>query len=126
MHDHYKSKTCVIANGDTKSSAVELEAYECVGALIPTLTSGTLKVQVSQDAGPTPGDATFVDLFDGDGQAICQWLTATTGGRAWAGEGCGAGASLRAMTGFRWMRFVSGTAQGADRTFTLIFKDAGY
>ena len=102
-----ETETFVIANGQTTSAAVAIKDPASIGLLVPTVTSGTLKVQVSADG------ANFFDLQDASANVLLSYVT-TTGGFALSSV------DLSHVLGYGWLRVVSGASQGADRTFTLV------
>lgn len=101
--------TFLVANGQTTSSGIEMGDWGIMGLIVPTITSGTLKIQVSQD------NSNFFDLYDSSGTQALSW-SASTGARAFASN------DLEAMRGYKYFRVVLGASQGADRTFTYTFK----
>lgn len=101
-------RTFLVASGATTGSTF-LEDWDTYGLLVPSLTSSTLKVQVSND------NSTWQDLKDGGGTAVLSWAAGT-------GDFAVASRDMVDIAGYRFMRVVCGTAQGADRTFTLTFK----
>ena len=105
----FSTRTLTIANGGTTSDIVELEDWPVFGLVVPALTNSTLKLQVAAATG------TFVDVFDSVGTALLTWA-ASTGSRAFASR------DLSDIIGYKYLQIVCGTAQGAERLFTLIYK----
>jgi len=94
----------VIANGGTASAEVDLDPNSAFGLfdflqiVIPTVTSGTIKLQVAEKSG-----GTFQDL----GSGIT--TSTTTGGYS----------TTFKLGGWRYIKVVSSAAQGAERTFRV-------
>lgn len=79
--------------------------------MVPTLISGTLEIQVSEDN---------TNFFTVKNAALTAVLTtgATTGGFAWDSE------ETRRLRGYKWIKFVSGASQTTTaRVFTVVLKD---
>lgn len=92
-------RTATIANGATASGEVDLgDNYDFLDVILPTLTSGTLKVQVSDKSG-----GTFQDL----GKSLV--VAATTG----------AYSTVFRLGGWHYVKIVSGAAQAADRSILV-------
>ena len=105
---HHSVRTDVIANGGTTSSGVEIDACELLGLSVPTLTSGTFKLQASADGGTNYRD---IVVSETDPAVILQ-LSATTGGFCWSSR------ILECLKGYSHVRAVCGAAQGSARTLT--------
>lgn len=88
-------KAATIANAGTSSAEVDLgKDYDFLEIQIPTVTSGTLKVQVAEKTG-----GTFQDL----GSSV---TTATT---------TGAYDTVFKLGGWQFIKIVSSATQGAER-----------
>lgn len=105
---HTDSRDFVVASGGTTQSVV-LEDWDALGLLVPSLTSTTLKIQVSQDG------TNFFDVYDGTQTQVLTWA-AGTGSKAISSV------DMAHVMGFKYLQVVCGTAQGAAKTFTLTFK----
>jgi len=91
--------TGTIANGGTSTDEINLgKDFEYLQVILPTLTSGTVKLQVSDEAG-----GTFKDLGDGVTTAT------TTGGYA----------TTFKLGGYQFIKVVSSANQGAARTIKI-------
>src|SRR5437773_7773110 len=102
------TRSFTVASGAT-SGAVELEDWDTLGLIFPTMTSSTMKLQVSPDG------VTYYDVYDQSGTQVLNWA-ANTGLRAVASR------DMADVCGYPWMALICGTAQGALRTLTLTFK----
>ncbi len=92
-------KTATIAINGTTSSEVDLENNcDFMQIIIPTITSGTVSIQVSDVTG-----GTFVAL--GNSQTTV--------------AGTGAYATTFKLGGYQYIKVVTGAAQGAARTFSV-------
>lgn len=101
------SATITIANSTTISSSVDLLGTALLAFIAPAAwTTSTLKIQGSTD------NANWSDLYDQYGVAVSSW-TALTASAAYSVD-------MNAMLAYRYIRFVAGTAQAANRTFTVI------
>lgn len=99
--------TINIASSTTVSSSVDLAETSLLAFVAPAAwTTSTLKLQGSND------NVTFFDLYDAYGGAVGSLASVTAG--------AGYAVDVVAMLPWRYVRFVAGTAQGANRTFTLI------
>ncbi len=98
-----------IAQSGTLSSAVDLQGFGLVGLIIPTIDSGNVTFQVSDD------NVTFVDLKDKAGTAI--QVTATTGGFAVSAD------DLTPLSAYCYIKVKTSVAQaGGARTFKFVVK----
>jgi len=96
--------TTTIASGQTTSGAVKVDGLMIAGVdLGPTLTGTTLSVQNSVDG------STYRAAYDSTGAAV-SWTVA--GGRYLKFD--------PPLLGYQSIKFVSGSAEGADRTLTLV------
>lgn len=92
-------KTATIASAGTASAEVDLgNNFEYLNVILPTLTSGTVKVQVSDVSG-----GTFQDL----GSSV---TTSTT---------TGAYSTTFKLGGYQFVKIVSSAAQGAERSIKV-------
>jgi len=92
-------KTGTIASGGTSTGVIDLaKDYEFIQVILPTLTSGTLKVQVSDTVG-----GTYQDL------GVSHTTDATTGGYSDVWE----------IGGYQFLKVVSSASQGAARTIKV-------
>lgn len=109
IQSNYQADTVAlkIANSTTVSASVWVGNPTSLGLLVPPLTSSTLKVQVSND------NSTFFDVHDVAGNVLMSY-PASTGGFALSPT------DLAPALGYPWLQLVCGSAQLADRTFTLI------
>lgn len=88
-------KAATIANGGTSSAAVDLgRSYDFLEIQIPTITSATLKLQVSETVGGT---------YDDLGENV---TTNTTTGSYF---------DVWKLGGWQFIKVVSSAAQGAER-----------
>jgi len=93
MYGEWKAAT--IANGATSSAEVDLgRDYDFMEIQIPTITSGTIKVQTSENTG-----GTFLDLGDG--------VTTASGTHNYH--------DVFNLGGWRYIKVVSSVSQGAER-----------
>lgn len=98
-----------IANGATVSDALELNGGTLVGLQIPVaMTGATLAIQCSLDGG-----ATWFAVKDAAGTAKTVVANATGFYKFPPAD----------FDGIYWLRFVSSSAEGADRTLTAVFAD---
>ena len=101
------SATITIANSTTISSSVDLLGTALLAFIAPAAwTTSTVKIQGSTN------NSNWSDLYDQYGFAVSSW-TALTAGAAYSVD-------TPAMLPYRYIRFVAGTAQAANRTFTVI------
>jgi hypothetical protein len=108
-----RSQVWTIANGQTVSDAIDKLSEDLVGFKLPaTMTGATVSFQVSDD--------------DVDGAGTYQALS-------WEGTVVSfATASAQSVSidpskfaGWRWIKIVSGTAEGAERTIVPKFRRYG-
>lgn len=102
----YPTKTLTVASGDTSGTA-EIEDFEVLAIDVPTIDSGTLKIQGCVDG------TNYRDIYDGNGTQVLNWTVATTGDRIIATR------DLLDIVGCARIAVVLGAAQTADRTFTI-------
>ncbi len=101
-----------VANGGTQSGAVNLlndqsPFYGLVGIVTPSaLTSTTITIQPSLDG------STFLTHADYTGTSY----TIPIGTNRWIAL------DPAMFAGFPWVRIVTGSAEGADRTFKLVVR----
>lgn len=107
IQSNYETDTLVVANGATTSGSVLVKNPTSLGLLIPTITSATVKVQVSNDG------TNFFDVQDTAGVVKMTWGAST-------GNFAVQPADLASALGYLWVQIVCGAPQGAARTFTLI------
>ncbi len=97
-------KAATILNNGTSSAAVDLgREYEFMLIQLPALTSNTIKPQVAETLA-----GTYYDIYDtppASGAAVKIISAATTGEYMW----------LVPIGGSRYIKIVSGGAQGAER-----------
>lgn len=99
--------TATIANGGTNSGSVDLTNTALLAFIAPAAwTPATLKLEGSAD------NTNWSNILDPDGAAVSSY-PAVTAGAAYSID-------VADMLPYRYVRFVSGAAQGADRTFTVI------
>ena len=98
-------ENAVIANGGTVSAAVDLGDMSLCGLIVPTMTGTALTFQVSVD-----GSAYYV-LHDSTKTAV----TVTVDGTARAFY-----LTPQIFAGWRYVKVVSGSAEGAERTIKVI------
>jgi hypothetical protein len=110
----YDSVDLTVANGGTSSTWAAIGNASELGLYVPTITSGTVTLQVAQDGSGTGASG----LVDKSGTAILV-LGASTGGFALSSNEMGA------CLGYSHLRVVCGAAQGAARTFKLTRKVVG-
>lgn len=108
MGQLYATKTITVPSGGT-SGTTEIENYDVMGLDVPTLTSSTWKLQGSVDG------TTYRDVYDGTGSQTLVWAAST-------GDRCVASRDLADLSGYKYIRVVCGTAQGAERVHTLYIK----
>lgn len=96
-----------IASSTTISSSVDLLSTAMLAFIAPAAwTASTLKIQGSTD------NSTWADIFDEYGSAVSS-LSALTAGAAYS-------VNVAYLLPYRYIRFVAGTEQAANRTFTVI------
>jgi hypothetical protein len=96
-----------IANSQTVSDSVDTGPCELVGAEFPsTLTGASVTFQVSED------NTTFVPLY-WEGTEV-QFTVAASRGLSW---------DPAKFAGWRYVKIVSGSAEGAERTITPLWRD---
>ena len=101
----YQISTSVTLPAGTVSNALPIEDFVTGGFILPATFTGTaITFQVSADG------TTFVALNDSSGAVS---LTVAQG------KGYALPASVM---GFRFLKFVSGSSEGADRTIQVVLK----
>ncbi len=86
---------------------MDLTDTSLLGFIAPAAwTTATLKLQGS------PDNTNWSDILDPDGAAVSSYA-AVTAGAAYSID-------VAAMLPYRYVRFVAGAAQGADRVFIVI------
>lgn len=100
-----------VANGGTTSTSALIDNCSELGLFVPTITAGTVTVQVSED------DTNYFGLTNQAGTAVLV-LASGTGGVAISGNEMGA------CLPYKYLRVVV-AAQGAPRSFTLKRKWVG-
>jgi len=99
IHSDWKSCTITTTTSDTTSAEVDLEKpYEELEVYIPTLTSSTLALHVSETAGGT---------YSAAGNSVT--IPASTGGYF----------DIWHLGGNQHIKIVCGSAQAANRTFRV-------
>lgn len=99
--------TATIANGGTTSGSVDLTNTCLLAFIAPAAwTTSALKIQGSAD------NSNWSDIIGSDGVAASVY-SAITAAAAYSID-------VAAMLPYRYIRFVAGSAQGAERVFTVI------
>lgn len=99
--------TITIGSSTTISSSVNLDGTAIVGFISPAAwTASTLKIQGSMDG------TNFYDIYDSTSTAVSSWASINAA-TAYTVD-------VVNMLPFTYIRFVAGTAQAADRAFTVI------
>lgn len=99
-------KTASIASGQTTSGEIDLGGCALVGVFMPAAFTGTtLKIQTAPASG-----GTFVTLQDGAGSDYSLTVAASKYVPV---------SNLAIVAGMRFIKFVSGSSEAADRTITL-------
>uniref|UniRef100_A0A6M3JXH6 Uncharacterized protein n=1 Tax=viral metagenome TaxID=1070528 RepID=A0A6M3JXH6_9ZZZZ len=108
IQGEWKNCTVTIATNDQLSAAVDLgRAYDTLLIVIPTITSSTVNVRVSENAAGTYQDLYITATSDGDDDKPI--TTAGTGGITW----------VVPIGGFQFIKLYCGSAQAANRTFRV-------
>lgn len=101
------STECVIASSGTVSTAVDLHGHNLVGCVMPAAFTGTaITFQGSQEG------TTFTDLYDTAGSALSITVAADRFILFTPSD----------FAGVRFIKLVSGSSEGAERTLTLIHR----
>lgn len=101
-----KTTTATISSSGTKTGAIDLGGCQLTGFQLPASFTGTaITFEVS------PDNSTFQALYDKNNAAISFTVTQ---GRTYA-----LGDLIQSLAGYRYMKLVSGSTEGADRTITL-------
>lgn len=90
----------VIANGGTQSDGIYLAGYNVIGLILPTMTGATVTVEVSLDG------STWSTLNGVSVTAAVEAFEFSTG----------------TIYGWTYVRFVSASAEAAERTLTVLVK----
>lgn len=99
--------TVVIAIGETVSTAADLLGVTPIGIITPAALTGTaLTIKLSKD------NVTFYDFYNTSGSQVS--ITASTS--QWIGLVAGD------FAGARYMKLVSGSAEGAERSIQLVVR----
>ena len=108
---HTEVKEVVIDNGETVSGEVDLEDYTAVAVMMPAAFTGTaITFQASDVSG-----GTFYEVTDGAGAAVSvvvsneEIISITE-------------AKKEALAPLRFIKLVSGSTEGAERTLKLLLK----
>jgi len=111
VYGRTKSEAITISSGGTDSTSAEVDNFLLSGILFPaTMTGTTISFKWSID------NSTFVDVTETDGTAVSYTVT--------AGDVVRVDPSGWAFAGQGWLKVVSGSAEGADRAITLLFRTA--
>jgi hypothetical protein len=98
--------TATIANGQTTSQALAIQAYRNFGLQLPAaFTGASIKFQVSAD------NVTYQDLYDRNNTLVSVTVVQ---GRSYDLPG--------ELADWAFVKIVSASAEGADRALTLIAK----
>lgn len=94
------------ADDDDLTAEVNLGMpYDTILIHVPTITTGTLAVQVSTESGGTFADLSLTDADGSDAPVVAD---SGTGGFYW-----------RVPCGFQFIKLKTGASQGDDRTFKV-------
>lgn len=106
-----ETRSVTIANGETTSGAVNLQDYAIVGLHMPAaFTGATITFQAA-----TSESGSYNDVYDSDGNQVSASVAAD--------RAIGlSGAEADALAPWNWVKLVSGSSEGADRTITLAIK----
>lgn len=97
---------CTISSGQTVSNAVDLRGHDMLAFILPAAFTGTtIRFQMS----PTAIDGTYYDCYNIGNVAM---EATVTQGRAYFIE-------PQDLAGIRFIKLVSGSAEGADRTILI-------
>ncbi len=106
--NNFVTNTVTIENGGTTSGTIDLQGRGLVMVILPASFTGTaITFQAS------PDNSTFYDLYN---TANTQLSMTVTQGRAYMidpGD----------LVGVRYLKLKSGSAEGAERTITLISRE---
>lgn len=102
-------KSASIANGETTSGAVDLGSFRALAIGLPAAFDGTT---ITVEAAPE-AEGTFQPVYDDAGTAVSLTVAA----------GHVVAVDAVPLAALRFVRFVAGTAQTADRTLVLYLKD---
>lgn len=100
----------IILSGQTDSSSVNLKRGLLCGFIFPTMTGATVKLQTSID------EITWYDLWDDAGSAKYASITATDNGYVCL--------DTALVAGMAYIRLISSSAEAADRTVQVLYKQA--
>lgn len=102
-------RTLTIASSGTTSNAIDVRDNAIVGLIMPAaMTGATLTVQFSID------NSTFSTVYDTAGNALTITVTASAY----------IGLFLSDFVGAGWVKFVSASAEAAERTITAVLRGA--
>jgi hypothetical protein len=105
--ERLESSTATILSGQTESSAIDVLGKVLVGIITPAALTGTaFTLKVSQDG------TTFRDYYNTSGSQVS--ITVGTNRHI--------GIVSNDFGGIRWIKLVSGSAEGADRNITVILR----
>lgn len=111
VFDARDSVNATILSGQTVSDVVDLGGARLVGVITPSSLTGTaMTFQAS-----TASDGTFTPVYKTDGTTTAQFSITVSTSRwtvippEW-------------FAGIRFLKVVSGTAEGGNRTITLVLK----
>ncbi len=105
------TRTVTILSGQTVSDVQDLRDYALVGIILPAAMTGvTMTFQVSDVRG-----GTYVPAYDSEGNQVSIGVAAS---RAIGFSG----AEADAMSPFQFIKLVSGSAEGANRTIILCLR----
>lgn len=111
MYKRPETRTVTIASGATTSGVVGIGDYTIAGVhLTAALTGAT----IGFTAAPTSGGS-YQTVKDSEGNAVSIASSA-------AGAVGLSGAEADAVAPWQWIKVVSASAEGADRTLTLVLK----
>jgi hypothetical protein len=100
--------TATILSGQTTSDAIDLQGRPLVGMILPAaFTGSTITFTISVD------NSTFTAVYN---TANTQLSVTVTQGRAYL-------FSPGDLVGVRYLKLVSGSSEGADRSITLISRE---
>jgi hypothetical protein len=104
----FTSYTVTIANGGTASTTIDLQGRGLVAVILPSAFTGSI---ITFQA--SPDNNTFQALYN---TANTQLSMSVTQGRTYL-------LSPSDLVGVRYLKLVSGSAEGAERTLTLMVRD---
>lgn len=111
QYQHPRSQNALIASGGTKSQALLVAGGVVLGIILPDAITGTTLTFEACDT----ADGTFVPVYDSDGNQVSLAIAAD--------RAIGlSGAEADALTPFPYIKLVSGSAEGADRTIKVVVR----